>query len=123
MRYIGPIVATVVTAVALLLALAVFAGMQGAGQKASHSISGELVSFEAAHGTLVLRTGSGEQHFVVRAGTPVHDGTRSVALAELAGADGCPAKIRYREQDGAWMASDVRLSCRQVGGHAPAIEP
>ena len=119
MRNLGPVVAAVAVVVALLSGIRALVGRYSPATVPNQSISGELVSFEAVRGTLVLRTGNDEQHFVVRPGTPVHDGARTVAPTELAGADGCPAKIRYWEQDGAWVASDVRLSCRQVTGHAP----
>lgn len=93
---------------------------------ASEFVSGDLLAYESSREMLTLRTQDGDRNFIVSAGTPIHEGPRTLQLADLIGligARGCPAKIRYREADGKWVASDVRLSCRQTVTHTPSDSP
>jgi hypothetical protein len=81
------------------------------------SVSGELVTYRASRDDLIIRTGNGERHVTLRKDTPVHDGARALVHADLVSAIGCPAKVRYRDTGAAWIASDVRISCRRLVPH------
>lgn len=84
---------------------------------ATRSISGELVTYEASHHDLIIRTRNGDRHVVLREDTPVHEGARALMHADLVLASGCPAKVWYRDTGATWIASDVRVSCRQIVPH------
>lgn len=77
----------------------------------NQSISGELVAYEVSSRDLTLRTEDGDRHFVVQDGIPLHEGARTITLANLISASGCPAKVWYRDAEGRWIASEVRISC------------
>lgn len=119
MRLSSEIVA-VCAASGLLLTTFLTRERHNAQPSASGFVSGDLVAYESAREMLTLRTRNGDQQFIVSAGTPIHEGARTLLLADLTGSRGCPAKIRYREVDGKWIASDVRLSCRQIFTHTPS---
>lgn len=105
-------------AVALLAAAWAFSQERRLQAVAAESVSGELVAYDATHQDLLIHTARGDRHFVVREGTPVHEGASTLVRGDLAAARGCPAKVSYRSAGGASVASDVRISCRRIEPHA-----
>lgn len=83
------------------------------------SATGQLIAYEKDRQDLTLQTEAGDRHFLVREGTPVHAGTRTLALADLASAARCRVKVRYGEPDGRPVARDIRISCDPIPPPVP----
>jgi hypothetical protein len=115
--------ATVTTAAAAIGALAialVSVQRRSAQETASQSVSGRIVTYEASDSTLTLRTENGDRYFMVSARTPLREGAKAITLADLASADGCPAKVSYRDAEGQLIASEVRVLCATVSHQVPS---
>jgi hypothetical protein len=85
----------------------------------SLSATGQLIAYEKDRHDLTLQTEAGDRHFLVREGTPVHAGTRTLALADLMTAAHCRVKVRYGEPDGRPVARELRVSCDSIPPPAP----
>jgi hypothetical protein len=120
---LSPGIVTLCLASGLALTALLTFERQGAQRSASGFVNGDLVAYESSREMLTVRTENGDRDFIVHSGTPIHEGARTLLRADLTEARGCPAKIRYREADGQWIASDVRLSCRQTVTHTPSDAP
>ena len=111
MRKTPAIVIAGVVAIGLIAIVAVSVHNHNAEGTANRSISGELVRYDVLDGDLTLRSAEGARHFAVQVGTPVHQGARTISLADLRWASGCRAKVWYRDAQSQLTATEIRISC------------
>ena len=120
MRHRRVTVSTIAAAIGALAIALFVVQRQDAHEAASLSVSGELVTYDAYERTLTLRTEEGDRYFVVPAGTPLHQEAKAITLSDLASANGCPAKVWYRDGQGQLIASEVRIVCALGARDTPA---
>jgi hypothetical protein len=111
MRKTRAIVTVAAAAIAVIVLVAVSVHNHNAEGTANRSISGELVRYDVFDGDLTLRSAEGARHFAVQVGTPVHQGARTISLADLRWASGCRAKVWYRDGQSQLTATEIRISC------------
>jgi hypothetical protein len=100
--------------VALLIAVWISHRRQDSSGIAGLSVTGQLVAYEATRHDLILRTETGERHFIVRDETPVHEGARALSFGDLTSAARCRVKVWYRDPDGQPVAREIRISCESI---------
>jgi hypothetical protein len=101
--------------VALVLVLAI--EKQGAATAPDQAISGELVRCQVSSRSLTLLTADGEGRFVVADDAVIHEGTKTVALADVCATMGHRIKIWYRESGNTRTVHDIRMSLRAMTSH------
>jgi hypothetical protein len=111
MRKTRAIVIVAAAAIVVIALVVVSVHNRDAEGTAYRSISGELVRYDVLDGHLTLRSAEGAQDFAVQVGTPVHQGARSISLADLRWASGCRAKVWYRDAQSQLTATEIRISC------------
>jgi hypothetical protein len=113
-------VTTAAAAIGALAIALVSVQRHSAQETASQSVRGKIVNYEASDRTLTLRTENGDRYFVVSDRTPLHEGAKAIPLADLVSANGCPAKVWYRDAEGQLIASEVRILCTTVSHEVPS---
>jgi hypothetical protein len=87
-------------------------GRHGAATATDRATTGELVRCEEATRSLALAAENGEVDFVVAADALIHEGTKTVAMADVCASIGQRIKIWYRQSGNTRTVHDIRMSLR-----------
>ena len=104
----------VVAAACVALVVVLVIEKQGAATATDRATSGELVRCEVSSRSLTLRTEDGQENFVVADDVIIHEGTKTVALADVCATIGQRIKIWYRELGNTRTVHDIRMSLRAM---------
>jgi hypothetical protein len=93
------------------------------------SATGKIVKFDATSRTLTLQTAKGEERFMLASNAKLNEGSRTLTAADLGGAVGQEAKVRYTTAGGQKTAMAVMVSRSSTSspsapaGRTPAKPP
>lgn len=108
----GRVIVVAAAGVALVVVLAI--EKQGAATGTDRATSGELIRCQVSSRSLTLLTEDGGGSFVVADGAIIHEGTKTVALADVWSTIGNRIKIWYRESGKTRTVHEIRMSLRAM---------
>lgn len=112
---------TLATAVAVLAMAGMALASQGtpphkaaaktsAAKSTSLVAKGKLIKFDASSNALTVSTSHGEEQFMLGPSARIHDGSKSVAAANLGTLTGKDVSIKYTEANGQKTVESVSVS-------------
>jgi hypothetical protein len=75
-------------------------GKSSAAKTTSLIATGKLVKFDTASNELTVSTSKGEEQFMLSPSARIHDGSKTVAPANLGGLAGRELSVKYTEANG-----------------------
>jgi hypothetical protein len=103
--------------VAAMLALSGPVLAQGSGSKgkattkaAAASAHGTLTAVDTAANSITLKSGKHEWTFSLAQDAVIHEGSKTITIADLAGHKGHDAKVHYTESAGSKVATSVMVA-------------